>query len=405
MHDVSFSLDALRDADARCLDAAELLLDALDDLPSPLAFGHLTWELTRARSLARSGNPATPFESLAVRHLEASWRLLEQVARYRFEWPGVGVRDLLDTLAGEGALDRIEAAMAALDQRDVLGYLEIRQGFRANRVPADDPEARALLERTTERLGRAVRGWLLAREGSLPGTDAEIVLGPPGSDRAWYEPARHRVVLTPEEFMVFREGSRLRASPVAVARSLAHELAGHAVQNALSRDLPEFLQPDHRARMRFATLPQAEGFADHRAALAVPFLEAHAGEFDLSEKDLELARHMTRLAFLHHALPACLAALVIRARQEPGFDPVGYLAKRLGHSGFGEQVALAGPDSVNRLLYAAASFFGLELVQQTAAELAEEGVEGAEAVGRLGWGGWAYACYREAVLGEEQKAG
>ncbi len=402
---MSFSLDALREADSRCLDAAELLLDALDDLPSPLAFGHLIWELTRGRNLARSQEPATPFESLAVRHVEASWKLLEQVARYRFEWPSVSPRALVESLAGEGALDRLEDALAGLDERDVLGYLELRQGFRANRVPVDDSEGRALLERTTANLGRSFREWLLAREGALPGTDAEIVLGPPGADHAWYQPARHRVVLTPEEFMVFREGDRLRASPVAVARSLAHELAGHAVQNALSRDLPEFLQPDHRARLRFAALPLAEGFADYRASLAVPFLESHAAEFELSEKDLELARQMTRLAFLHHALPACLAALAIRGRQEPGFDPVSYLAKRVGHPGFGERVARASLDTVNRLLYAAACYFGLELVQQTAAELGEEGVDGAEAVKRLGWGGWAYPCYREAVLGEEQEAG
>ena len=128
------------------------------------------------------------------------------------------------------------------------------------------------------------------------------------------------------------------------------------------------------------------------------------GDLMVSKKE-ELARQMTRLAFLHHALPACVAALVIRARQEPGFDPAGYLAERRGHSGFGEQVARASLDSVNRLLYAAACYFGLELVQQTAAELAEDGVVGAEAVGRLGWGGWAYPCYRGAVLGVEQLAG
>ncbi len=402
---MSVSLPELRDADARCLDAAELLLDALDDLPSPLAFGHLTWELTRARNVARSSAPATPFESLAVRHLEASWELLEQVARYRFEWPAVPASKLLDTLAGAGALDRLETALAALDQRDVLAYLELRHAFRASRVAADDPDVRPLLERTTERLGRAFRAWLSAREGSLPGTDAEIVLGPPGADHAWYEPARHRVVLAPGEYMVFREDGRLRASPVAVARSLAHELAGHAAQNAASRDLPEFLQPDHRARMRYACLPLAEGFADYRASLAVPFLEAHVEELGLSERDLDLARQMTRLTFLHHALPACLGALAIRARQERGFDPVAYLAERVGHPGFGERVARTGLDTVNRLLYAASCYFGLELVQQTATDLAEEGIEGAEAVGRLGWGGWAYSCYREAVMGEEPQAG
>jgi hypothetical protein len=402
---MSVSLKALRDADARCLDAAELVLDALDDLPSPLAFRHLISELTRGRSLARSSEPASPFETLAVRHLEASWELLEQVARYRFEWPSISAVSLLDTLAGAGALDRLESVLAASDPRDVLGHLELRHGFRAKRLSADAPDVRPLLERTTEQLGRAFRSWLASYEGSLPGTDAEIVLAPSSADRAWYEPARHRIVLTPGEYTVFREGDRLRASPVAVARSLARELAGHAVQNALSRDLPEFLQPDHRARMRFAALPLAEGFADHRAALAVPFLEAHVAEFELSERDLELARQMTRFAFFHHALSACLGALAIRSHQEPGFDPVAYLAERVGHSGFGEQVALAGLDTLDRLLHAAACVFGLELVQQTAAELAEEGIEGAEAVSRLGWGGWAYPCYREAVLGEEQEAG
>jgi hypothetical protein len=402
---MTFPIDPLREADARCLDSAELLLDALDDLPSPLAFGHLTWELTRARNLVRSCEPATPFDTLVVRHLEASWELLEQTARYRFEWPSVSPQRLLDVLAGPGALDRLESALADLDQRDVLSYLELRHGFRANRVAPEAPDVRPLLEQVTAKVGQAFREWLRAREGRISGTDAEIVLGGAEADHAWYEPARHRVVLAPGEFMVFREGDRIRVSPVAVARSLAHELAGHAVQNALSRELPEFLQPDHRARIRFAALPPAEGFADYRAGLAVPFLEAHRVEFDLSDQDLELSRGMTRLAFLHHALPACLGALAARARQEPTFDPVAHLANRLGHSGFGEQLARTPPDTVNRLLYSASCFFGLDLVQQTAAELADLGIEGAEAVTRLGWGGWAYPCYREAVLGEEQQAG
>jgi hypothetical protein len=194
-------------------------------------------------------------------------------------------------------------------------------------------------------------------------------------------------------------------NPIAVARSLAHELAGHAVQNALSRDLPAALRPDDRGRIRFATLPAAEGFADFRAELALPFLEARREDFHLSDRDLEMVRQMNRLAFLHHALPACLGALAARARQEPGFDPVAHLAARVGHPGFGERLARTELDTVNRLVYNAACFFGLDLVQRTAAELADQGVADAEAVRRLGWGGWALSCYREAVLGEEEQAG
>lgn len=402
---MSFSVIRLQEADARCLDAAELLLDALDDLPSPVAFGRLTWEITRARNLARSCQPSTPFERMFLRHLDASWSLLEKVARYRFEWPSVSACELLETLAGPGALDRLESVLADLDQREVLSYLELRHGYRAGRVPVDLAETRPLLERVTADLARAFREWLTAREGPLPGADAEVVLGAGDTDHSWYEPARHRVVVGPGEFMVFREDGRLVVNPIGVARSLAHELAGHAVQNALSRDLPDSLRPDHRGRIRFATLPAAEGFADYRAALAVPFLEDRRADFNLSDRDLEMVRRMTRLAFLHHALPACLGALAARARQEKGFDPVSHLAARVGHTGFGERLARTEIDTVNRMVYNAACFFGLDLVQQSVTELSDQGIPAADAVRRLGWGGWALSCYREAVLGEEEQAG
>jgi hypothetical protein len=400
-----FQAERLQEADRSCLDSAELLLDALDDLPSPVAFRNLTAEITRARNLARSSEPATRFQRLLLGHLEASWGLLEQVVRFRFEWPGVSVSRLLDALAGPGSLDRLESTLADLDQEQVLGYLKLRHGFRAGRVSPDAPEVRPFLERAAADLIRAFRAWLEAREGTLPGTDAEVVLGPSGTEHAWYEPARHRVVLAPAEFMVFEGVGHFRISPIAAARSLAHELAGHAVQNALSRDLPESLRPDHRARLRFAALPATEGFADHRAALAAPFLEAHRSEFDLTDREIEMVRQMTSLAFLHHALPACLCALAARAQQERGFDPVAYLAKRVGHSGFGEALARTEFDTVNRVLYKAACYFGLEVVQETAAAQAAEGLDAAEAVRRLGRGGWALSCYREAVLGEDEEAG
>jgi len=402
---MSFSVIRLQEADARCLDAAELLLDALDDLPSPVAFDRLTWEITHARSLARSFEPSIPFERMLLRHLEAAWSLLEKVARYRFEWPSVSARDLLETLAGPGALDRLESTLAGLDAAEVLGYLESRHGYRAGRVPVDSPEARPLLERATADLAQAFREWIAAREGPMPGMDAEVVLGRADTDHSWYEPARHRVILGPGEFMVFRQEGRLLVNPIGIARSLAHELAGHAVQNALSRDLPAALRPDDRGRIRFATLPAAEGFADYRAALALPFLEARREDFHLSDRDLEMVRQMNRLAFLHHALPACLGALAARARQEPGFDAISHLAARVGHPGFGERLARTDLDTVNRLVYNAACFFGLDLVQRTAAELTDQGVADADAVRRLGWGGWALPCYRDAVLGEEEQAG
>lgn len=401
---MTFSVERLEQADASCLDSAELLLDALDDLPSPAAFERLLREIALARGLARETDPATQFERMFLRHLEASWDLLEQVARYRFEWPRVSVGRLLETLAGRGALERLESALARLDRAEVLAYLELRHTFREDRVSPDAAEVRPLLEQTTADLSRTFRRWLASREGTLPGMDAEVVLGPGGSDHAYYEPARHRVVLAPGEFMVFRQGARLAVNPIGVARSLAHELAGHAVQNALSGDLPQSLRPDHRGRIRFATLPAAEGFADYRAGLAVPFLEDHRDDFRLSERDLQMAREMTRLAFVHHALPACLGAIAARARQEPNLDPVAHLADRMGHPGFGERVARTEVDTVNRLIYNSACFFGLGLVERTAGELTDLGVAPAEALHRLGSGAWAFPCYREAVMGEKNDA-
>ena len=395
---MSFSVAPLEQADARCLDAAELLLDTLDDLPSDAAFVKLTQEIERAKSLARGAEPATAFQRMLRRHLEASWDLLEQVARYRFEWPSISPRRLLETLAGPDALDRLESAVADLDREEVIRYLELRHLFRAGRVSADSPEARPLLVQATADLSRTFRDWLAAREGALPGMDAEVVLGPEGVDHACYQPARHRVVLGPGEFMVFRQDGLLSVNPIGVARSLAHELAGHAVQNALSRGFPEPLRPDHRGRSRFATLPAAEGFAEYRATLALPFLEAHRVDFRLSERDLEMVRQMNRLAFVHHALPACLGALAARARQEPGFDPVSYFAKRAGHTGFGERIARTEVDTVNRLIYNAACFFGLETVVQAAGELSRRGITTADAVRRLGAGGWALPCYRQAAI-------
>jgi hypothetical protein len=401
---MSFSVERLEEADARSLDAAEILLDALDDFPSPVAFRRLIWEIARARNLAEASEPGTPFERLFLRHLQESWSLIERVARYRFEWPGISIRLLLDAIGGPGASDRLESVLADVDQQAVLEYLENRQSLRADRVSVDAPEARPLLEETTALLARLFREWLAALEGPLPGMDAEIVLGPGDSDQSRYEPTRHRVVLGPAEFMVFRRGGQLKVNPAGVARSLAHELAGHAVQDALSRDLPEPLRTDHRGRIRFATLPAAEGFADHRAALAVPFLEEHRSAFDLSEADLSIVRQMTRLAFLHHAMPACLGALAARARQERGFDPVAYFAERVGHPGFGERIARTDLDTVNRTIYNAACFFGLETVQQTAAELSDRGIGSQDAVRRLGRGGWVLSCYREAVIGEDDEA-
>jgi hypothetical protein len=402
---MSLSMEQLQEADARCLDAAELLLDALDDLPSTAAFDRLTSEIARAQDLLRDGDAATPFRRMLLRHLEASWELLEQVARYRFEWPRVSVSRLLDSLAGPGALDRLESELAGLDPREVLGYLDLRRSFRGSRVSVDTPDARPLLEEATVRLSGAFRDWLAGREGPLPGMDAEVVLGLGDTDHSWYEPARHRVIVGPGEFMVFRDGARLTVNPVAVARSLAHELAGHAVQDALSRDLPDSLRPEHRGRLRFAVLPAAEGFADWRAALAVPFLEENKVEFNLDDQDLELVHGMTRLAILHHALPACLGALAERARQEPGFDPVAYLAKRVGHPGFGERLARTEIGTVNRLLYGASCYFGLDTVRRTAAELSARGLRDAEVARRLGRGGWALRCYRDAVVGAEEEAG
>lgn len=394
---MSFTLDALVEADRRCLDAAELLLDNLDIMPSAAALRRLESEIEKGRSLASEARPTTRLEALFTRHLDASWTVLWTIARQRFEWPRVKVRELLDALAGPGALDRLEARIAAVDQDQILAYLDQRQRFRAQRIPPGAPQARPLLESELEKIAALFRRWLVAREGDLVGLDAAVVLGPADAEKSWYEPARHRVVLRPGEFMVFDRGGRLSVTAVGAYHVLAHELAGHAVQDALSRRLPDPLKPDHRGRLRFASLPVAEGFADHRSSLAVAFAEENASALGVEAEGLDLLRHMVRMGFLHHALPAYVQALSMREREEEGFDAHEHLTGLTGNAGFGEMLAKAAADPIYRLIYNAACLFGLDAVNEAAADLTARGMSEGERIRRLGTGGWALACYRHVV--------
>ena len=400
---MSLPLPSLLEADRRCIDAAELLIDTLEIVPSPAAYRHLLDGIGLARALARSADPDPGFERNFARHLEASWTALEKIVQYRFEWPRVPVATILDAIAGERALPRLEETISAIDQDRVYAYLDLRQRFRAERVQSGIPEARPLLEKMNGEIAGLFRRWLVAREGDLPGLDATVVLGPGDLDRSWYEPARHRVVVGPGEYMVFDRGGRLVASPVVALQGLAHELAGHAVQDSLSKDLPDPLRPDHRGRLRFASLPVAEGFAHFRALLALPFANENRAELGLEDRDLELLRWIAEMSFLHNAMPACAGANAARARQEPGFDAASHLTALTGQIGFGEMIARAASDPVNRVLYNTACFFGFEAVRGAAADLERQGIEDAERVRRLGRGGWALPVYRDAVVGARGK--
>lgn len=387
---------ALLAVDEAVLDAAELLIDSFDDLPSPVGLARLDEALAAARTVAarvlEEGAGALP-----VRHVERGWAALEALAHYRFEWPARPVEDLLDAVFGPGTLPRLEAVLAGIDAHGTWEYLALRQSLRAGRLPVADPALRPRLEETARSLGAAFRAWLAAREGDLPGLDAAVVLGPGDLARSWYEPARHRVVLGPGEFYVFSGPGGPVVEPAPALAALAHELAGHAVQDALSRDLPPPLRPDHRGRLRYAALPAAEGFAFWRGELAVAFAEERGAEAGIGPRGLALLRAQNRFDALHHAVPACLAALAARARQRPGFDAVAHVAALAGHPGYGERVAALAGEPVNRLLYNAACHFGRLAVHETAARLAATGLAPAEVVRRAGRGAWALACLPDAI--------
>lgn len=389
----------LVEADRRCLDAAEILLDSLADHPSPIGLRKFEDAIGSASGLARACHPGGPFEGLLVRHLLAGWKVLEAVVRYRFDWPHRPVVEMVEALAGQGAVERLETFVAGIDPERAWDYIEYRQRYRPGRVPVGLPEARPQVEESAARLAAGFRGWLAARGWDLPGLDAEVVVGADDAGNSWYQPQSNRVVLGGSEFMVFVVGGALSVNPVTALHSLAHELAGHAVQDALSRDLPAPLRPDDRARLRFAALPAAEGFSSHASSLALPFAEEEGERHGIGPEDVELLRKMIRLAPLHHGVPALATILAARGKQEAGFDAAARLRELCGHGGFGELVDRAAGQPANKIVYECACYFGAEAVRAAASTLASRGVEGGEAWSRLGRGAWALPCYSEAVLG------
>ena len=397
--------EPLSSADEGCLTAAERVLDTLGEWPSPVGYERFREALAAARAAVDEAERAGDVAPLLVRHLRESWRLLEAVVRYRWDWPRVDETELVHVLGGEDALDRIVATVTAVAPEALWDYLEARHRQRAGRVPPSAPAARSLVEETARRMAAAFRDWLAGRGWNLPGLDVPVTLDL--SDRAMssYRPGRRLVVLGGAEFLVFgdEDGDGARVVPVIALHSLAHELAGHAVQAALSRDLPAPLRPDERARLRFASLPVAEGFAGVAGRLALAFAEERGAELGLEAEDVAFLRRMVELTPVHHATAALVDLAVLAARRDPGFDPVGWLEARCGHGGFGELVAAARETPVYKLLYDAGSLFGFLEVEGTARELERRGVGGGESWRRLGTGAWSLGCYRDAVLGDARE--
>ncbi len=383
--------------DGRCLDAAEILLDSLGDYPSPTGFARFEDTVASAREMVETCLPDRPLDALLVRHIRTGWDVLEAVVRYRYDWPRRPVSELVETIAGEGAIARLERFVAKIDSEDVWNYLEFRYRYSEGRVPAGSSEPRARVEEAAAKLAAGFREWLENRGWDLPGLDADVVVGAADAGNSWYLPQSHRIVLGGSDFMVFSRNGALTVNPVTATYSLAHELA-HAVQDALSEELPEPLRPDHRARLRYASLPAAEGFASYAASLALPFAEDRGENHGIEPQDLELLRRMVRLASMHHALPTLVTILEARSRQEPGFDPVAYLAELCGHGGFGEMLDRAEGHPINKIIYGCACFFGHEKVRKVAGELETLGVSGGEVWRTLGRGAWVLPCYRDAVL-------
>ena len=392
--------EALLDADAACLAAAERLLDTLAEWPSPVGYERFLRTLEEARALADAEESAGRVDPLLLRHLRASWEALAAVARYRWEWPRVDEAEPLAAVAGEDAGDRIRVRVAGADREELWAYLADRHRQRAGRVPPSAPAARPMVEEAARRMTRAFRAWLASRGWDLPGLDVEVTVDPGDRVMSSYRPARRMVVLGGAEFLVFGGPKGARVDPVIALHSLAHELVGHAVQAALSRDLPAPLRPDDRSRLRFASLPVAEGLAGYAGRLALAFAREAGEEIGLAPGSVEFLARMVELTPLHHATAALVDLAVLRARREPGFDPVRWLEETCGHGGFGDLLAAARDVPLYKLLYDAGSLAGLLAVEEAAAVLERRGVTGPTAWRRLARGAWAISCYREAVLEE-----
>lgn len=381
-------------ADEAVYTAAEPFLEALNELPCPEGF----WQLQHRLDAARQLLDRLDAEPITGCHLQASWAAVETVARFRFRWPEVPVSQVIESVHGPGSGSRLDGMIAGLDHSSAWRLVVLQTACREGGVPAEAPHYRDTLEKATARLASAFRQWLEGHEGALPGLDAEVILGPPGLDRSFYQLPSHRVVLRPLDFLVLRDDSGVTVKPISALLALAHELAGHAVHDAASRGLPPPFRPDHRVPLRFANQPAAEGFAMYRMGLAVTFAREHLDELSFGESDLELLELMADAAVVQHAVAAWIGALTIRASQEPGFDPVAEAAKIAGHSGFGERIARTPPGAVTQLLYDAACCLGTDMVEQTAGRLNSRGVNSEDAWKYLATGSWAPLCYSAAVM-------
>ncbi len=391
---------ALLEVDEACLAAATRLLDTLGEWPSPVGHRRFREALAAARRAAGEEEARGAAAPLVLRHLRAGWDALEAVVRYRWEWPRVDERELLAPVAGDGIVGYATTVLRDAGEEELWAYLEARQGQSEGRLPPGSPAARRAVQEAADRLVGAFRAWLRERGWDLPGLDVEVTLDPSGRATSSYRPARRVVVLGGAEFLVFGEEACPRVNPAIALHSLAHELAGHAVHAALSRDLPAPLRPDDRARLRFASLPVSEGFAGYAGRLALSFAREAGDAVGLAPGAVGFVEQVVRLTPVHHATAVLLDVAALRARREPRFDPVSWLESTCGHGGFGEVVAGMERVPVYKLLYDAASLAGLREVEETASRLERRGVEGPAAWRRLGRGAWALACYREAVLGE-----
>ncbi|HHN75082.1 MAG TPA: hypothetical protein ENK10_07650 [Acidobacteria bacterium] len=389
-------IDELCQRDEQVLDAAELLLDSLGEYPSPRALRRVREALARGRAAVRAAEEgAASWESVCGAQLEQSWRVLECWVEARWNWPA-DPEPLLEALFGPGGWATIERQVADLDPVAVTEYFDLRQGLRRDRLPTADSEYFPRVRTALLELVEALIGWL-AREGwDLPGLDVTVSVVPDESGHAYYQPRMGRIVVPSGLAMVFRRPSGIEVDASPALRTVCHELLGHAVQHALSADLPAFLQAADRTPLRLAGQVCAEGLGEHASEVARRLLASGSGILGTAARDrFEIEQ---RVGALFHALPALACVARLKEQIDPAFTAAGYLASVAGHDGFGTLLDTAAPD-LDRIVYHASSAFGWQMVARADAELARHEPSPARRWRRLGRGAWTPALYPRVVTG------